>query len=137
MSTKIELEYPYNEKWKSGYLNINSDGRRTLSLYNSHTDRSSTQYARYLMSVHLGRFLEPTEQVDHKDEDKTNDNIGNLQILTIVENNIKTHKQPDINLTCPVCMKGFSRTRTQVAWKIKTGKKICCSRKCGGKYSHK
>ena len=57
-STKIDLEYPYNTKWKYGYLNINSEGRRTLTLYNSPSDRSSTQYARYLLAVSLGSFLQ-------------------------------------------------------------------------------
>ncbi len=135
-NTKIELEHPYDERWKTGYLSINNDGRRTLSLYNSHTDRSSTQYARYLVAVKLGRFLESTEHVDHKDEDKTNDNIGNLQILTLKQNSTKSKKMPDENLICPICMIAFTRTRTQLRGKLHKLDTVCCSRKCGGKYSH-
>jgi hypothetical protein len=31
-NTKIELEYPYSEDFKAGYLNINKESRRTLLL---------------------------------------------------------------------------------------------------------
>lgn len=139
--TKIELKHPFDSIWKSGYLNTNSDGRKTLTLYNSHKDRSSTQYARYLMAVKIGRLLTPQEHVDHKDDDKTNDNINNLQILSLRENNIKTHKKPDENFICPICLKPFSRTRTQLnkmkKWRDGKRHEITCSRSCGGKFSHK
>ena len=49
---------------------------------------------RYLMCVHLGYIL-PTElEVDHKDNDKTNDDFNNLQILTKEQNRIKEVKKP-------------------------------------------
>ena len=80
-ATKIDLLPPYSEDWKSGYLNINSEGRRTLALYNSPSDRSSTQYARYILAVSLGRYLTDNEEADHIDGDKTNDDIKNIQIL--------------------------------------------------------
>lgn len=138
-STKIEIEYPYSTKYKSAYLVVNKDNRRTVILYNSHSDRSSTQYARYLMAVKLGRFLEEHEHIDHKDDDKTNDHIDNLQILTLAQNNIKTHKKPNVELICPNCHNIFERTRTQLRGRthlIQTGL-ICCSKKCGGQYGHK
>ena len=74
-NAEIKLEYPYSEIWKKGYIVVNPEGRRTLILFNSSDDRTSTQYARYLLAVKLGRFLNDDEQVDHKDNDKTNDNI--------------------------------------------------------------
>lgn len=88
---KIKLEYPYNTQWKIGYVVINKDNRRTLLLANG-KQRSSTQYARYLLAVKLGRFLTQTETVDHIDGDKTNDDINNLQILSRKENIRKSQK---------------------------------------------
>ncbi len=133
--TKIILKPPY-DIWKNGYLNVNPEGRRTLALYNSHKDRTSTQYARYLMAVRLGRFLTKKEHIDHIDNDKTNDDIDNLQILSLRENNIKTHKKPDVELNCPVCKKDFIRTRTQLRGRKHkiNDNTICCSRRCGAKF---
>ena len=136
---KVKLEYPYNTQWKQGYVVINRDNRRTLLLING-GKRSSTQYARYLLSIKLGRFLKKEETVDHIDGDKTNDDINNLQILSIKENVRKSQKKPDFILVCPVCKCKFTASRTKVSGrekkrKIKMGE-MCCSRKCGGKFGH-
>ena len=134
MSTKIELEYPYCEDWKIGYLVTNGDNRKTVLLYNSHNDRSSTQYARYLMAVKLKRYLREDETVDHIDNDKTNDCVENLQILSRADNTRKTQKKADYKCVCPICGKEFvvPRRRASGAKKreqILSGKR-CCSRKC-------
>lgn len=136
MARKIELEYPYNERWRSGYLVTNSENRKTLILFNSRHDRSSTQYARYLLAVKLGRFLTDSETVDHIDGDKTNDAPSNLQILSRADNIRKTCKLPDVRLICPVCGKIFYRSASQLRGRKDraTNNQICCSRECGGKY---
>lgn len=138
-ATKISLEQPYSEKWKSGYVVKNGDGRRTLILYNSHKDRSSTQYARYLLAVKLGRYLTYTETVDHIDGDKNHDVIGNLQILSRAQNVYKHNKKPDIEMTCPVCGVRFFRSRSFLRGKMHKAmaSEVCCSRSCGGKFSHR
>lgn len=116
---KIILQYPYSKDWKHGYIVINKDNRRTLILYNSQSNRSSTQYARYLLSVKLGRYLTDGEHVDHIDNDKTNDHIDNLQILSAKQNNTKAglaNRKPIIHgsLTgyryckCTICKLGKS-----------------------------
>lgn len=135
MSTKIVLEYPYNQIWKSGYLNTNSEGRKTLTLYNSPTDRSSCQYARYLLAVHLKRFLTDDEEVDHINNDKTDDSIKNLQLLSKKENRDKTNHSKGIAMIefeCPICNVIFSKEKRSTYNK----NIITCSRKCGGKASH-
>ena len=103
MTTSIPLQLPYSERWMKGYLNVNPEGRKTLVLYNSPSDRSSTQYARYLLAVSLGRYLTETEEVDHIDDDKTNDDISNLQVLCKKANIEKS--RPTVYLTghCPIC----------------------------------
>lgn len=135
--TKIELKFPYKEDWKFGYVVVNPEGRRTLLLYNSHSDRTSTQYARYLLSVSLGRYLTKDETVDHIDGDKANDSLDNLQILSLYDNVRKTRKMPDIELVCPICGTVFYRSRTQLRGKLDRAKegKITCSRVCGRKMS--
>ena len=142
-NTKIELEYPYSEDYKSGYLNTNKEPRRTLLLVRNDGTQTSTAYARYLMSIHLGRYLEKYEQVDHKDDNKLNDVIDNLQILSQKENNEKRDLfhgiklAEDIELECPICKINFKRPSRNIKHKLQKGKEPCCSRKCGGIYSHR
>ena len=139
MLTKIKLEKPYCDRWRFGYLNINKEGRRTLALYNSSKDRSSCQYARYLMAVKIGRFLTENEEVDHIDNDFTNDSLDNLQILSAEENRNKRNCSVGVSMVefeCPICNDIFSRERRNTHIIIKSKKIITCSRKCGGKATH-
>lgn len=82
----IELEEPFKSRWRLGYLRINSEGRRVVDLYNSEIDRTTTSYARYIYTVYLGYDIPPGYEVDHIDNDKTNDCLWNLQLLTEKEN---------------------------------------------------
>jgi hypothetical protein len=129
---KIELEYPYNQDWKSGYLVVNPEGRKTVILFNSDKNRSSTAYARYLLAVKEGRYLTENEQADHKDTDKTNDSIDNLQILSVEEHKEKTifefSGKTYIDFICETCNNPFKREIRQV----KTYTKYC-SRECSYK----
>jgi len=139
IKTKINLDYPYNTIWKHGYLLSNRENRQILILFDSESNRTTTQYARYLLGVKLGRFLTKEETVDHIDNDKTNNDINNLQILSISENIRKSSQLPDVTLVCPICQTTFIRTRSQLRGRYDRAKNnlICCSRQCGGKWSHK
>jgi hypothetical protein len=136
--TKIELDYPYNTAWNHGYLLTNREGRQILVLFNDKNIRTTTQYARYLLGVKLGRFLTKNETVDHIDNDKTNNSIDNLQILTISENIRKSNKLSNVTLVCPICKTTFIRTHSQLRGRRNRANNnlICCSRSCGGKWSH-
>lgn len=126
---KISLLPPYSNDWRFGYIVINPESRKTVILFNNSKDRSSVSYARYLMSTSLGRYLTNEEQVDHIDDDKTNDVISNLQILTAKENMAKCIRgETLVDFKCPVCSKGFQLTARQ-SHRINP----CCSRHCGGK----
>ena len=139
---KINLDYPYNTLWKNGYIVVNPEGRRNVILFNTQFDRSTVSYARYLMSVKLGRFLTDQEEVDHKDDNKTNDDPNNLQILTPEQNREKREKhylnnvQQKFDLECPNCGKSFTLTEREMGGRITQIQKngytglIYCSRSC-------
>lgn len=129
---KIELQYPFNQRYKYGYIVKNRENRRIVVLYNTEVDRTSISYARYLISVKLKRFLCDSEHVDHIDDDKTNDAISNLQILSPKQNAKKTRHAISLIFQCPVCNKYFSLTKQKAHKKINP----CCSRRCGGIKSH-
>ena len=132
---KLILEEPYKSIWKHGYIVTNKENRKTVILFNSKEDRTSTQYARYLMSVNLGRFLDKdTETVDHIDGDKTHDSLDNLRLLTRQENIRHSQKKEDFVCICCICSKEFivprSRSGKVVREKIKNNQ-LCCSKECG------
>lgn len=84
------IRKPFCNDYKVGYIINGSEGRRIVMLIAPDGTRKCTAYARYLMSVKLGRYLDKTETVDHINEDKSDDRIDNLQILSNADN-IKKH----------------------------------------------
>lgn len=127
---KMDLEYPYNQDWQHGYLVVNPEGRKTVILFNSDKDRSSTAYARYLLAVKAGRYLTENEEADHIDSDRTNDCIDNLQILTIEQHKEKSlFESPGktyVEFTCQYCGELFKREIRQIKPYTKY-----CSKRCG------
>ena len=135
----IEILSPYNKEYNRAYL-VNSQGRNTVCLYSTNTkSRHSISYARYLMATHLNRFLNDNEHVDHIDNDKSNDVLSNLQILSLAENNQKQAAlkgKKMVRYKCPVCFSEFSLSR-RLSHLVNNKKTAAtCSRSCGGKIGH-
>lgn len=140
MSTKIELEEPFKCLWKYGYLVTNKEPRRNVILYNSHKDRTTISYARYLMSVHLGRMVDEDLVVDHINGDKLDDRIENYQIISTKENNQKAviqnpRKSKFVEIKCGFCGNNFVRYRNQTHLVIKSKKSDYCSKRCAARGS--
>jgi len=106
------------------------------SLIKEDGGRTSTSYARYLMSCHLGRYLDEDEHVDHINEDPLDDRVENLQILTLKENHSKSKPKHLADIRCPICKKIFTRRWSQTFIQKKDKPYQTCSRTCGGKASH-
>jgi len=85
-SIKMLGPYTYN---KRTHLHINMDGKNRYR-----------QYAAWLVEIKYGRKLKKDETVDHIDEDKTNDSMDNLQILSRRDNSLKAYRagKSDIGL---------------------------------------
>ncbi len=92
------------------------------------------------MSVALNRILSRDEEVDHIDGDKQNDSMDNLEIVSREENkkrHVRLHPKKMLRHTCPVCNTVFERDRQRSYQSIAKGKKLTCSRRCGGIKSKK
>lgn len=129
---KIQLKYPFSQDWKKGYLVTNREDRQHVILFNSDKDRTTISYARYLMSVYLKKYIEKGYEVDHINNDKTDDRLENLQVLTTKENREKQRllkPKRIVKMICPICNKEF----VFEARNLSTRPNPCCSRKCGGK----
>lgn len=132
---RVIAEYPY-DKYYLYVIFHNKEKRRYANLIpidkNLGLKRKTMSYARYLMSVKECRILNKDEHIDHKDNDKTNDDINNLQILTLKENNIKEAKRRGkkiVVLKCPNCGKIFERRKGNTHL-VKNGIYTGCCRKC-------
>lgn len=126
------------------YFN-NKNQRWFVCIYYGNKDnRNQTMWlARYLMQEHLNRILESSEHVDHKDENKLNDNLENLQILTETENTVKRNKSLAINpeeliVFCSFCSKEIKMNRQKQKDRAKAEREgrngPFCNRKCSSQY---
>jgi len=116
------------------------DGRKHVILYDPKTQKRTTvSYPKYLMEQHLGRKLGIDKTVDHIDDDFTNDDLGNLQILTRLENVKKSHLLRPAEFyifECPICKVHFKSRMSDYRYhQEKKGKAgPFCSKTCAGVY---
>ena len=92
---------------------------------------------RYVMEQYLGRLLKENEVVHHKDGNKTNDTIENLEIM-LRKNHTSVHAKTGrtfIVLYCSYCKIKFKVEKKKVNYKKNKGQKFFfCSRSCSGKF---
>ena len=121
-----------------GPYKSNRDGRLRCSIIFPDKTKKSMSYPKYLMEVHLDRYLEPNETVDHIDGDVLNNNIDNLQVLDRKEHVINdVYRNKDIIVTCTYCGKEFTIEGAKLHNRNRKDRKqsgYFCSRQCSGKY---
>ena len=129
--------YPYDGYLLSKPFFHAKEGRyMVLLIRESDKHKTTTSYARYLYSVAHKTLLSKELHVDHIDEDRTNDTIGNLQVLSHQSNVSKMNKlrkssREIVELKCPWCQALFHREKRQT-FLSKGGVFTACSRKCSG-----
>jgi len=120
---------------------LRKDGRSHICIKHENGRKQTKSYPRYLLEQHLNRELLPEETVDHIDNDFTNNQIENLQVLSLSENSKKQHKdfpRKTITFFCPHCNKEVTKWDNEVKGNRKKGKAgPFCSRSCAGKATHK
>lgn len=129
---KIKVIDLYKDEFDKAYLHTNKDNRKRVSLI-SKTGKSNKwiSYAKYLWEENYGKVPEGYE-VDHINNDKTDDRLENLQLLTREENmrkNIMQRHRTLVKLICPICGKEFDFEKSNLS----THPNPCCSRQCGYK----
>lgn len=116
-------------------------GRRYVNIIFDDGRKTSVLYSRYLMEQYLGRKLSYDETVDHIDNDFTNDDFDNLQIITRSQNAAKRHVDTKnfktlVTLVCVNCQTEFVRDNRFEKHNRKQGKKgPFCGKSCAAKWS--
>lgn len=133
---KIELAEPYKSFYRVAYYRKDKRGRARVDLINSRADRTTVAYARYLVETSRKEFLESGYEVDHIDEDCSNDSLSNLQVLTREAHLLKTANAKKgraySRLVCPHCRVEFTR---ETRFVTSSNKNYFCSSRCNANFN--
>lgn len=136
--------YPDYHSVLGPYVMLQNDGRWLVVLYGGppKTVKRSLSWPKAVMEVRLGRHLTTNELVDHIDDDPTNNDPDNFQILTVAENTKKGRVARGIEekidkFFCPECGCEFERLRRRVRHNQNSQQKAgpFCGKSCAGRYS--
>lgn len=99
-------------------------------------ERKSVLVHRELMEKHVGRSLRSNEIVHHKDENPSNNELSNLEVLTYSAHATAHHWHRHLNLVCSFCGKAFTRRgNVERANRKQTKVGPFCGKSCSGKWS--
>ena len=117
------------------------DGRKFIVYKGEDNKYHSKAYARYLMEQRLGRKLTNEEEVHHKDHNKMNDAIENLEVKNKTTHRREHNIKPIIIEHCYICGSDIivnSRKRANhYRSKNKNPDKWFCSKHCSGIFGQK
>jgi hypothetical protein len=112
------------------------DGRKHVCVIFSNGSRKTVSYPKYLMEVHLDRYLKDDETVDHIDRDFTNDAIANLRIVDRKQHAIDDARRVTrlVSASCVWCKKEMGTIDHRKRSKNAKRAGPFCSRECSGEY---
>ena len=125
-------EYYKNKGYSKIYHNINKENRHVVTLSGNNVKSLWMTYGKYIYTSHYKCDVQPGDNVDHINGDKTDDRLENLQVISG-----KYNRQKDVNpremvvCVCPICGEEFLFNKKDLS----THPNPCCGRSCGGQKS--
>jgi len=104
--------------------------------------KQTQSYPRFLMEQVLGRKLESWEEVDHINNNFTDNRLENLQVISKIQNHYKElnrqeRKAKTVELICSFCGRVFTRPFRTEKRRLSNNKAgPYCSKQCVGKVHH-
>lgn len=120
-----------------------SKGDYTYAVVRDHPKATALGYVfehRIVVENNIGRLLTNTEIVHHKNGNKKDNRIENLEVMDYIEH-VRMHalERGFLNciLKCPQCSTIFERSYRQAFQTAPKKFGVFCSRSCSGKFSRK
>ena len=117
---------------------LGKDGRYRIILKFNDGTKKGMSYPKYLMEMHLERYLEKDETVDHIDGKPLNNELSNLRGLNRQEHcSNDCIRNNSIIVTCTYCGKTFEIEGNKINSRNRRDRHqsgYFCSRRCSGKY---
>src|SRR5207237_626799 len=118
-----------------------SKGDYDYALVPNHPNSTANGYVLYhriVMENFLGRMLSNGEEIHHKNRNKKDNRIENLELLTSLEHRKLHGKETPrtlVEFKCPNCLKLFVREKRNSLDKYKSiGKLFFCGKSCSSLY---
>lgn len=128
----------YENVLKSFGPYLGKDGRYRIILKLNNGSNKTVSYPKYLMELHLGRYLEENETIDHIDGNPLNNDLSNLRVIDRKEHAYNDAIRNDkLIVTCAYCGKSFEIDGNKLYNRNRTDRHqsgYFCSRSCSGKY---
>lgn len=126
-----------NCKFYGPYSSKKDKRLRCILIYPDGT-RKTLSYPKYLIEVHLNRYLKENETVHHIDGNFLNNNLDNLEVIIRKEHCFNdAYKNEDVIVKCSLCGKEFTIDGSKLNNRNRSDRKqsgYFCSRSCTGKY---
>lgn len=119
------------------YIGKRRNGRKYVTIVGRNGRSTLRSYAKYVYETRTRKKVPRGMTVDHIDEDCTNDDFRNLQLLSVVANARKSASLRDVTLVRFLCHCGteFVRRRN-CSHIVKGGRLSACCRECAGLVTH-
>jgi len=120
-----------------------SKGDYLYAIVRDHPNRTDNNYVllhRVLMENKLGRLLDSTEVVHHKNHNKKDNRLENLEVMSRsahAKHHAREMGRKWVDLRCPECGVVFSRQRNKTFLDKPKNTYTACSRSCSGKLVHR
>lgn len=121
-----------------GPYSNSKDGRLRCILVHPNGYKQTVSYPKYLMEVHLGRYLEENETIDHIDGNFLNNDFLNLRVINRKQHAYEdSYKNENVIVNCSYCGKEFEINGRFLHNRNRRDRYLSgyfCSKKCSGKY---
>lgn len=116
---------------------FNLDGYSAFTVKFADGTRKTVLEHRELVELHLGRTLSSNETVHHKDEDRGNNLLSNLEVMSRSAHGKLHSSCADTSLVCKACGVSFTRKARFERRRVKLGRDgPFCGKRCVGKVHH-